>query len=284
MIKDYYRLTKPGIIRANVMTAAAGFLFASRGSIAWIQLLWLLLGTTLVIAAGCVTNNILDRSIDSKMKRTRERALVTGRISLKSAAMFALITLLAGSILLYTQISALVAAIGVFSFFSYVVLYGLAKRHTNFGTEVGTVPGAGSIVAGYAAALGRIDLAALILFLIMVFWQMPHFYAIALFRSKEYAAAKIPVLPLVNGRHHTWLRMVVYGILFGAISLSLALTGYAGAFYLAIMLFLSAYWLALIWQGKGEAYSDKWAKQVFGISLIVLLVFSAVISLEYWLP
>ncbi|HEU5122168.1 MAG TPA: protoheme IX farnesyltransferase, partial [Candidatus Saccharimonadales bacterium] len=192
-IKSYYYLAKPGIIYGNVLAAMAGFLFGSGRTFEGWRFLALVFGIGLVIGASCVLNNILDRGIDKKMARTKKRALVTGDITIPSAIIYAVTLAGGGFSLLVLYTNWLTAALGAFAMVFYVVLYGIAKRKTIFGTLVGAVPGAIPPVTGYVAVSNQLDGAALLLFLILVAWQMPHFYAISIYRRHDYDAAAIPV-------------------------------------------------------------------------------------------
>jgi protoheme IX farnesyltransferase len=282
VIKRYYALTKPGIVRANVMAAVAGFLLASPGHIALVPLLALVVGVTSIIAGSCVTNNYLDRHIDARMKRTQGRALVTRDISVRSALIYALVLGIVGfaSLIIYTNwLTDWLGAIGVVS---YVIIYGYAKRTTRWGTLVGTISGAVPPVAGYTAATGRLDVAALLLFLLLVAWQMPHFYAIAIFRQKEYAAAGIPVWPIVKGLASTRLQIIGYTLLFTALVPLLTLYGYTGLTYLVIMAAISLWWLRTTLKKHGN--TERWARKLFGQSLLVLLVLSCMLALGPRLP
>jgi len=283
LIKKYIALTKPGIIRGNVMTAGAGFLFGARGTVEWPLLLAVLVGTALVIACGCVLNNYLDRGIDAKMARTKQRALVTQEIPVSAALVYAAFLGVAGfgNLLAFTHW--LVVLLGVIAVVFYVVVYGYAKRRSVHGTLVGTVPGAASLVAGYVAARGTADGGALLLFMIMVCWQMPHFYAIAIRRKDEYAAAGIPVLPVKRNVAITKIQIKYYIAAYIAATAALGIFGYAGWTYLMVMLVVGACWLRLAMNESG-AKDTAWAGKLFGFSLVVLMVFSLMISIDHWLP
>jgi heme o synthase len=283
VVKTYYQLTKPGIVYSNVMTAAAGFLLASNGHTNFALLIYLLAGTALIIASACVFNNYIDRGIDAKMARTKKRAIASGEISARSALTYATILGALGFVIL-SNTNWLTVTIGFGAIFSYVVLYGIAKRKTVHGTLVGTVPGAASLVAGYTAVSGKLDAEALILFLIMVAWQMPHFYSIAMYRLKDYKAAEIPVNPIVRGMKNTKFQIICYIFVFLLACSALSVFGYAGLTYRVVMIIVGTYWL---WKGiKGINARDdsKWARGMFGFSLLTLLVFSTMISLNSWLP
>ena len=148
------------------------------------------------------------------MARTQGRALVTGAISPTSALIYGIALGVIGVAVLALGTNALTAWIEVAGFVLYVAVYGLFKRRGPAGVLVGSLPGAAPILAGYAAATGRLDLAALLLFVILAAWQMPHFYAIALYRAEEYRAAGIPVLPVAKGVRRTRIEILVYTVIF----------------------------------------------------------------------
>jgi protoheme IX farnesyltransferase len=282
-VNKYYRLTKPGIVYSNAMTAAAGFLFASDGHVKLWNLLILLFGTSLIIASACVFNNYIDRGIDAKMKRTKKRATANGKISALSVNIYATILGVLGfAVLAHTNLTTFL--IGVLAFFSYVVLYGIAKRKTIHGTLVGTIPGAASLVAGYTAVSGRLDLATLLLFLIMLTWQMAHFYSIAIFRLKDYKSAGLPVMPVVKGVKSTKLQIIAYIFVFIIVTIDLSFFGYTGLSFLFVMSGLGMYWLFKAIDGFKVRSDTKWARDMFGYSLIVLLVLSVMVSLNSFLP
>lgn len=282
--KLYYLLTKPGIIRGNVMTAAAGFLLASKGHIVFSTLLATLAGTSLIIASACVFNNYLDRGIDQKMERTKKRALVTGEISVTSAILYACVLGIIGFWLLAAYTNALTVAIGAIGIFSYVVLYGYFKRTSVHGTLIGGISGATSLIAGYCAVTGHFDLLALLLFLIMAAWQMPHFYAIGIYRLKDYKEAGLPILPAKRGIAATKRQILMYIVLFAIAACSLTFFDYAGYSYFVVMLVISILWLRLALQGAKAKDNIKWGKQIFGYSLLTLLLFSFMISITHYIP
>jgi len=279
----YYRLTKPGIVYSNVMTAAAGFLFAGHWHANVLLMLALLGGNALIIASACVVNNYIDRGIDRVMARTKTRALASGTITARRAIVYAVILGTIGFGLL-SLTNLLTIAIGVVAWLSYVALYGYTKRHTPHGTLIGTLPGGASLVAGYTAAAGRLDIAAALLFLIMLTWQMAHFYSIAIFRLQDYRAAGLPVWPARYGVRSTMCYILAYVVGFGIANTLLVLAGFEGSVYLLALLVLSIYWLWNGIRGFGAADTTKWARGMFGRSLIVLLVFAVLLPIGAVLP
>lgn len=281
-VRAYYILTKPGIIYSNAMTAVSGYIFASLWRVQPLVLLSLVVGTMLLIASACVLNNYIDRPLDRRMQRTQKRALVTGAVSGRSALLFALALGVLGFVVLRGT-NALTVAIGLLAVFSYVVLYGLAKRYSVHGTLVGTLPGAASLVAGYTAVAGRLDLTALLLCLVMVAWQMPHFYAIAVRRLDDYKNAGLPVWPVRYGMKSAARQVVAYIVLFVVSGVLLTLAGRTGIIFAAAMTVLGCLWLRRAWPGL-HAHNDRWARDTFLFSLIVLVALAVLLPLGAVLP
>jgi len=275
-LKSFYYLTKPGIVYSNIMTGLAGYFFASKFHIGWLKLLGLIVGMALIIGAACVFNNYIDKDIDKKMKRTSKRELVTGAISHKSALIFASSIGIIGFLSL-SLTNLLTWMIGLFAIFSYVVLYGYAKRKSRFGTLVGTLPGSATLVAGYTAYTNHLDDRALLLFLIMVSWQMAHFYAIAIYRLKDYRTAGVPVWPVKSGVPSTITQIRLYVLLYIVFNLALAVL-IKSYVYGIVMMGVSAYWCKFVFKDPKTKSCEVWAKKVFLNSLIVILCFSAILS------
>ena len=283
-VRQYYMMAKPGIIYGNCISAAAGFLMAVQGSVDWQLLLATLAGTALVIGGGCVLNNILDHTIDTKMRRTRQRALATHAVSLYSAGVYAAVLCSAGFAILAGFTNMLTVYVGLAGLYAYVLLYSVAKRRTTLGTPLGSIAGSAPIVAGYTAATGRIDLTAGLLFAAMALWQMPHFFAIAMYRLKDYRAASLPVLPAVKGNPRTKLYIVLYIIAFAASTTALTLSGATGMIFAGGMAATCGWWLQHAMRGYRQHDDDTWARGMFKSSLIVLLIFSSLLAANSLLP
>jgi protoheme IX farnesyltransferase len=281
--KTYYELTKPGIIYGNLLAAAAGFFVAAQTHIDLLLLIEALSGIALVIGSACVVNNYIDRGIDKAMARTKRRALVRGDISAKRALIYAAVLGLLGFIILALHTNWLTVAIGLVGFIDYVALYGYAKRHTWHGTLVGTLAGSAPLVAGYTVVTDRLDGGALILFLIMTFWQMPHFYSIAMRRLSDYKAAHLPVLPAVKGLRAAKLQTVAYVVAFEVAIILLFAYGYTGYLYLLCMGFYGLGWLVLGLKGFKTTNDKKWATNMFLYSLVMLPLLFVVVPLDAWL-
>lgn len=269
----------------NLITTVAGFLFAADGHIDWKLFLAVNVGTGLIISTACVINNVLDQDIDAKMKRTKSRPLITGEANSNTATVFGVLLGLAGIAILITYTNWWVVGVGLFGFITYVWLYGaLGKRRSVHGTLVGSLSGAAPILAGYVAVRPGLDAGALLLFLILFFWQMPEFYSISIYRRKEYAAAGVPVSSVIRGVKRTKQQILAYTLAFAASSIALFGYGYAGYTYLIIMLLLNLKWTVLAIEGQDTSASNAWSKKMFHYSLIILLTFSGLISIETFIP
>ena len=279
----YYRLTKPGIIYGNAIAAIAGFFLASRTHINILLLIETIIGMSLVIGSACVFNNYIDRGIDQKMKRTMKRATVTKDVSGIAALTYATILGIIGFSALAFYTNWLTVGLGIVAYVTYIVFYGISKRESVHGTLVGSIAGALPPAAGYTAVTGRFDLGALLLFLILVCWQMPHFYAIAMYRYKDYSAASLPVLPVKKSMHVTKVQMLWYIAAFTLMAALLTVYGYTGYLYLAIVVVMGVAWFVRgVWGFKADD-TTRWARNMFFFSLIVLLVLCIMLVVDGWL-
>jgi protoheme IX farnesyltransferase len=277
-LKQFYTLTKPGIIYGNTLTVLAGYLYASDWKIDFLKLIAVTIGSALVIGSAGVINNILDRTIDQRMDRTKQRPLISGAITFKEALWFGtLLAILGFGLLLLTNY--LVLVLGIVGYLDYLVLYSYFKRRSRFSTLVGTISGAVPLVAGYETYLDKLNLIALILFLFMVFWQMVHFYAIAINRIKEYKKAQIPLNPIVKSINNTILQIRLFYL---GLVIDLILLGLYGGISLVVDLIgglILLYWSSFIFQSMDPKSYKSWAQRIFKMSLIFLLVFSFLIVL-----
>lgn len=269
----------------NVLTAVAGFFLASAGSIDWVLLITMTLGMTLLVSGACVLNNYLDRDIDSKMKRTKKRPSVTGVVPALHILVYAIVLTVLGISILYAYTNVLTTIIGSIGFVTYVWLYGAwSKRQSIHGTAVGSISGAMPIAAGYASVANQVDIGLVLVFLILFFWQFPEFYSIAIYRKKEYAKAKVPVMPVVKGIPFTIIQICTYTILYVGTTLLLTVYGYTGWIYFLIMLLSGAYWIILSIKGFNAKDTDAWARKMFRFSMIAILLLCVMLSVGPILP
>jgi protoheme IX farnesyltransferase len=287
--RSYLQLIKPGITLSNTLSGVAGFfLAASIVKLEFYQYATVffgaIFGIALIIASACVVNNVLDRDIDKRMKRTAKRDVASGIISVRKAMIFAGILGVVGLSLLMLYTNTLTFILGVIAYVWYIVIYGIAKRTTVLSTIIGAVAGALPPAAGYTALTGQFNGGAIILFLILLFWQMPHFYAIAMFRHKDYASAKLPVWSVVYGLKSTKKQILIFTILYAIVASLLYVFGYAGIIYLVLSLALSVYWLYRGISLYNKLDDEKWARKMFGASLLVLMAMLLLISIGGYLP
>lgn len=280
MIKTYYMLTKPGIIFGNLITAVGGFALGSIGRMNYALFLATLFGLGAVIASSCVFNNFIDRNADKKMARTQNRALVKGIVSIPKAVLFAVLLALVGITVLVLWTNTLTVIGAAIGFFFYVIMYSLIKYWTTHATLIGSISGAMPPVIGYCAASNRFDLGAILLFAVLVLWQMPHFFAIAMYRFDDYAAASIPVLPVKKGMHVTKVQMMLYIVIFIVAALMLTFFGYTGYVYGVVSAVFGAAWLLLGFKGFKKTDDKVWAKKMFVFSLVVIMSLCAMMCLE----
>lgn len=280
-LKHFIQITKPGIIFGNVLSVAGGFFLAAQGHVDFALFLAVVVGTSLVVGSGCAFNNCIDRDIDQKMERTKNRAMVQGAMSLPVALAYATLLGVVGFSLLYVRANPLAAYCALAGFVVYVGFYSLwLKRRSVHGTLVGSLSGAMPPVIGYCAVSNSFDLAAVTLLVMFSLWQMPHSFAIAIFRFNDYRAAKIPVLPVARGILAAKKQIVLYVLAFVLATLMLTLGGYAGLGYLAVAAAMGLYWLYMAWGGYKTEDDSKWARKVFGFSILTVTALSVMMSVD----
>ena len=279
-LKQVFLLTKPGIIFGNSVTALGGFALSSQGMIRSTLCFALFQGLMLIIASACICNNLIDCNLDQKMVRTRKRPLPSGAISPQLATFLAVVLGGTGSLILGIYTNLLTLFLALAGFFLYVCVYTFSKYKTCYGTWIGTLSGALPPVIGYTAFSHRIDLAASLLFLMIIFWQMPHFYAIGLFRIEDYRRGNIPIMPLQKGVLRTKIEMI--GCCFGlVVTLALFLFFYpVKLFSFSILLILALCWWLFSIRGLTSLNDHKWARQMFFFSLAIVLCFAFFIPLS----
>ncbi|KIL36125.1 protoheme IX farnesyltransferase [Cohnella kolymensis] len=280
MLKDLVALTKPRIIRLNLFAAFGGFWVAAQGAVTnhiWL-LIWTMLGSALTMASACVFNNYLDRDFDTKMARTRNRALPQGRLTPQGVLIYAVILGIAGLAILFGLVNARVGWLGLLGMFVYVVIYTMwLKRSSTWSTSIGGVSGAMPPVIGYCA-INDIDAGAWILFALLFLWQPPHFWSLAIRRRDEYRDAGFPLLPVVKGVARTKWQMLPYILLLIPASILFYTYGYVGRYFLILSLGIAVVWLIHAVSGLRAKDDEKWAKADFMISInYLMIVFLAMI-------
>lgn len=233
-IRDYLELSKSRIVVMIVMTTVAGYFLGLEGNVEWLTLLHTVLGTALVAAGTNAMNQYIERDLDAQMVRTRHRPLPDQRMSERSALLFAGSAAVIGVAWLAIAVHWLPSLVALITLATYLVVYTPLKRVSSFCTVVGAVPGALPPVIGYAAARESLGMPALLVFLLMFYWQLPHFLAIGWLYREDYARAGFAMLGVddVDGRRSS-LKAILYTIVLIAISILPAVFGEAGWLYVA---------------------------------------------------
>ncbi len=273
-LKHYLLLTKPGIILGNLLTTAGGYALAARGQFDLGIFLSMMQGLALIIASACVFNNYIDRNHDAKMSRTKYRALARGVIPHRKALLFGVSLGFLGTFILAVGTNPLTTYVALTGFFFYVIVYSLSKYQTTYGILIGSIAGAIPPVVGYTTVTHTLDLGAFILFAIIAMWQMPHFFAIAIYRLSDYTKASIPVFPCVKGVQKTKIHMIAYLLAFIMATALMTLCGYTTITFMIIMAFLGICWLILALKGFSAKNDARWARKMFIFSLIVVMILS----------
>lgn len=285
MLKQYLFLTKPGILFGNFVTTLGGFFLAAQGQVDLLLLFLTIIGTTLVVASGCVFNNIIDQDIDPKMQRTQNRALVKKSISPIAAFIFAIILGVIGFTILLTFSGIYAFGFAILGFVVYVVVYSLwTKRTSIHQTIIGSISGACPPVIGYTAVAHEFDFAALLVFLAYAIWQMPHSWGIAIYRIEDYTRACVPILPVARSIFRTKVESLIYVILFTLVLNGLYCFGYTNMVFLILFNSLCAYWIYLSIIGFKAKDDQKWAKKYFLYSVILITALSLSFAFSYQSP
>lgn len=282
--RDYYALTKPGVVQLLVFTAVVGMFLAVPGMVPWSALIAGSLGIGLAAAAGAVVNQILDQRIDAQMARTRNRPLPQGRIGERDALAFAMGLGLAGLAVLVVFVNVLTAALTFASLIGYAVVYTVyLKRATPQNIVIGGAAGAAPPVLGWTAVTGTVDPHALLLFLIIFTWTPPHFWALAIARRSDYERAEIPMLPVTHGVELTKSFVVYYTILLILVTVLPYITGMTGPFYLLGALLLGGGFLYYALQLKFKPREDS-PMTTFRYSIAYLMALFSFLLIDHYLP
>ncbi|NNF52377.1 MAG: protoheme IX farnesyltransferase [Gammaproteobacteria bacterium] len=281
-VADYFELTKPKVVSLIMFTAVVGMFLATPGMVPLGPLVFGSIGIALAAASAAVINHVLDRRLDEKMARTRNRPLPTGHISIVGALIFSLSLGLVSMLVLTVKVNVLTAVLTFLSLIGYAVVYTVFLKHaTPQNIVIGGAAGAAPPVLGWAAVSNTIDPNALILFLIIFVWTPPHFWALAIHRKDEYAKAGVPMLPVTHGVEHTKKQILFYTILLVIITLLPWLTGMSGLIYLFAALALGGTFLYYAWILLRTKRPDL-PLRTFGFSITYLVgLFSALLADHY---
>jgi protoheme IX farnesyltransferase len=282
--RDYYALTKPGVVQLLVFTAIVGMFLATPGMVPWDALIAGSLGIGLAAAAGAVVNQVLDQRIDAQMARTRNRPLPQGRVTERDALAFAIALGLAGLTVLVLFVNALTAALTFLSLIGYAVVYTVyLKRATPQNIVIGGAAGAAPPVLGWTAVTNSVDPHALLLFLIIFTWTPPHFWALAIARRSDYERADIPMLPVTHGVELTKSFVIYYTILLILVTVLPYITGMTGLFYAFGALLLGGGFLYYALKRKFAPREDT-PMTTFRYSIAYLMALFTFLLIDHYLP
>jgi len=282
LAREYFSLTKPRVVALIVFTAVVGMFLSTPGRLPLAAFLFGTLGIALAAASAAAINHVLDKKFDTRMARTRARPLPTGTLTSAQALMFALALSLASMLLLVLGVNLLTAALTFVSIIGYSVIYTVYLKHaTPQNIVIGGAAGAAPPVLGWAAIRGEVSSDALLLFLIIFVWTPPHFWALALYREKEYAHAGIPMLPVTHGGEFTRLYILLYTVALAAASVMPFATRMSGWLYLIGALVLNAGFLYYAWR-LYQRYSDALARKTFRYSIQYLTLLFALLLIDHY--
>jgi protoheme IX farnesyltransferase len=282
-LQQFLALTKPRVVSLIVFTAVIGMFLATPGMVPLPALVFGTLGIALVAGAAAAVNCLVEQKLDAVMARTRARPLPMGQVTSLQTLLFAGVVGGAGLTMLYTLVNPLTMWLTLGTFVGYAIIYTVVlKPLTPQNIVIGGASGAMPPVLGWAAVTGEIGADALLLFLIIFAWTPPHFWALALYRKKEYAKAGVPMLPVTHGDRFTRLHVLLYTLILFAVSLLPFSTRMSGLIYLAAALALGGVflWYAILIYTD---YSDRIARKAFRYSIVYLsALFAALLADHYF--
>jgi heme o synthase len=279
--RDYLALTKPRIMVLLLITAAAGMFVGAGGLPDLPKLGVVLVGGALACGGASALNHYLDRDIDALMgDRTSDRPIVAGRLIPPRAIEFGLVLSAFSFVLLGSLVNILTAALALVGGLFYVLVYTQwLKRWTVQNIVIGGAAGAVPPLVGWAAATGNLTLPAIFLFLIIFFWTPPHFWSLALLIKREYAAARIPMMPVVRGDRETSRQIVAYSLVLATTSLLPFLAHSVGGLYLGVALALDAVFIGLA-LGLARETNPARAGRLFHFSLVYLAILFSALAVD----
>tara|TARA_Y200000002_G_scaffold371810_1_gene368882 strand:- start:953 stop:1870 length:918 start_codon:yes stop_codon:yes gene_type:complete len=282
--RDYYEMTKPNVVMLLLLTALVGMCLATPNWVNAKILICGLLGIGMLSASAAVINHVVDHKIDSVMARTFNRPVAKGKVSINHALWFAGTLGVLGFVVLALFVNMLTAWLTLASLVGYAFIYTMyLKRATPQNIVIGGLAGAAPPLLGWTAVTGEVHSHALLLVLIIFTWTPPHFWALAIHREKDYAKAKVPMLPVTHGVAFTKTSVLLYTVLLGLVCLLPYLTGMSDLIYLIGSSLLNIGFLYYALKLKFDAQPET-AMKTFRFSIIHLMVLFVVLLLDHYVP
>jgi protoheme IX farnesyltransferase len=282
--RDYYEMTKPNVVMLLLLTALVGMCLATPYWVNAKILICGLLGIGMLSASAAVINHVVDHKIDSVMARTFNRPVAKGKVSINHALWFAGTLGVLGFVVLALFVNMLTAWLTLASLVGYAFIYTMyLKRATPQNIVIGGLAGAAPPLLGWTAVTGEVHSHALLLVLIIFTWTPPHFWALAIHREKDYAKAKVPMLPVTHGVAFTKTSVLLYTVLLGLVCLLPYLTGMSDLIYLIGSSLLNIGFLYYALKLKFDAQPET-AMKTFRFSIIHLMVLFVVLLLDHYVP
>jgi protoheme IX farnesyltransferase len=282
-VKDYLGLCKLKVVALIVFTAIVGMFLATPGMVPLQALIFGTLGIGLAAASAAAINHVVDEKVDAIMARTKHRPLPEGNITNQNALLFAFTIGAIAMLILTFLVNPLTALLTLASLIGYGIIYSVyLKRATPMNIVIGGAAGAAPPVLGWTAVTGTLDPHSLLLFLIIFAWTPPHFWALAIYRRKEYAKVDIPMLPVTHGVEFTRLHILLYTILLFIVSLFPYIMYMSGVIYLVTAVILGGIFLRYAIR-LYFSDSDRLAKETFTYSLWYLSILFAVLLIDHYL-
>ncbi|MEW6639336.1 MAG: heme o synthase [Pseudomonadota bacterium] len=286
-VGDYITLLKPRVMSLVVFTALVGYVMAP-GHIHPVMAFTSILCIAVGAGASGALNMWYDRDIDALMTRTVNRPIPRGRVTPPEALTFGMTLSFFSVVTLGILVNWIAGALLAFTIFFYVVIYTMwLKRSTVQNIVIGGAAGALPPVVAWAAATGWLAVEPLLLFLIIFLWTPPHFWALALFRSDDYARANVPMLPVVAGADATRLQILLYTVVLVAVATVPWPLGYFGPGYGVVSIVLGAWmlWLAIqVFRHRSDATAKRAPRRLFAFSIVYLFGLFATLLVEAMLP
>jgi protoheme IX farnesyltransferase len=282
--RAFYALTKPRVVSLIVFTAVIGMFLSTPGMVPVQALLAGTLGIALVAGAAAAINCLVEQKIDAVMQRTSARPLPRGDLTPAQTLVFAGVVGGTGLWVLHQLVNPLTMWLTLATFVGYAVIYTiLLKPATPQNIVIGGASGAMPPVLGWAAVTGDVTVEAMLLFLIIFTWTPPHFWALALYRTEEYAKAGLPMLPVTHGKVYTRLQVLLYTLILFAASLLPFAARMSGFVYLIAAIVLGVVFIAYAIRIYVD-YSDRLAQKTFRYSIVYLAALFAALLVDHYLP